>query len=92
MLALQPPNCEIGPGQLLKCAINARFTAAYVKVTGAGVIGNAQYDCTYGPGIANYDTSLVKTFKPREKLRIQTGVESPGPAHSAIATQIILLR
>ena len=51
-------------------------TAAYVKVTGAGVIGDAQYDSTWGPGVANYDTSLLKTFRPKENLRVQTGVET----------------
>ena len=73
----QRPN-EIGnPNQNLGANINQWFnTAAYVKVTGAGVIGDAQYNSTWGPGIANYDTSLLKTFKPKENLRVQTGLET----------------
>jgi hypothetical protein len=73
----QRPN-EIGnPNQNLGADINQWFnTAAYVKVTGAGVVGNAQFNSTWGPGIANCDTSLLKTFKATERLRIQTGVET----------------
>ncbi len=69
---------EIGnPNQNLGGNINQWFnTAAYMAVKGTGAIGNAQFDSTWGPGIANYDTSLLKTFKPRENLRIQTGVET----------------
>lgn len=69
---------EIGnPNSNLGASPDQWFNStAYVKVTGAGNVGNAQYDSTWGPGIANYDTSLLKTFQPRKKFRVQTGVET----------------
>ena len=71
------PNRLGDPNQNLGASINQWFnTTAYVAVKGTGSLGNAQYNSTWGPGIANFDTSLLKTFRPSERLRIQTGVEA----------------
>ena len=49
-------------------------TAAYQTVVKG--VGNAPFDSTRGPGVCNFDTSLLKNFKPREWLQAQFGLES----------------
>lgn len=49
-------------------------TAAYQAVVSG--VGNAPFDSTRGPGVSNFDISLLKTFRPIERLQAQFGIET----------------
>ncbi|MDQ2950539.1 MAG: hypothetical protein M3Y27_32160 [Acidobacteriota bacterium] len=71
----QRPNLIGDPNQNLGASLTQWFnTAAYQAVTRG--IGNAPFDSTRGPGVANFDMSLLKSFRLREWMQAQLGVET----------------
>ncbi|MBO0863433.1 MAG: hypothetical protein J2P21_34050, partial [Chloracidobacterium sp.] len=62
-----------GRGQSLDRYFN---TAAFRRVTQSGRIGTAPINAVRGPGINNFDMSLLKSVYFREGVRLQLGVEA----------------
>ncbi|MGI8991219.1 MAG: hypothetical protein ACR2I2_16775 [Bryobacteraceae bacterium] len=71
----QRPNLTGDPNADLGASLNRWFNTAAFQIVTRG-IGNAPFDSTRGPGIANFDISLIKNFKPVERVRMQLGVET----------------
>jgi hypothetical protein len=51
-------------------------TAAFRAVTQTGRVGTSPVNPVRGPGIANFDISLLKNVPIRERLRFQFGIET----------------
>jgi hypothetical protein len=71
----QRPNLIGDPNKNLGASLYQWFnTAAYQTVVSG--VGNAPFDSTRGPGVSNFDISLLRNFKPIERLQAQIGVET----------------
>lgn len=71
----QRPNLIGDPNRNLGASLTQWFnTAAYQAVTSG--VGNAPFNSTRGPGVANLDCSLLKNFRVREWINAQLGVET----------------
>jgi hypothetical protein len=51
-------------------------TSAFTQVTTAAVFGTAHFDSLRGPGFANMDAGLFRTFALRKSLRLQFRAEA----------------
>jgi hypothetical protein len=72
----QRPNLVGNPHAGRGDSLNRYFNVdAFRQVTAAGGIGNAPVFAVRGPGINNWDVSLLKNFVPKEGLKFQIGAE-----------------
>lgn len=62
-----------GRGQSLVRYFNV---AAFRRVTRTGQIGTSPYNAARGPGVNNFDISLLKNIRPREGMKLQFGLEA----------------
>ena len=75
--AAQRPNLIGNQNQGRGASLFRYFnTDAYERVTATGIVGNAPPNSVRGPGINNFDMALLKSFKVRESMRFQFGVET----------------